>query len=149
MNAIRLYCLNQFESLIENPKANNLEKSIYNSTIQYCTNKHIELDWQNTFFVHVYKSKISTIINELKTNALFTKKIQDYTIQAKDVGTMKYNELSCENETLIETEVEEGIFQCNKCLSKKTTYYSLQTRSADEPMTNFITCTQCKHRWKM
>lgn len=34
-------------------------------------------------------------------------------------------------------------FQCSKCKEKKTTYYQLQTRSADEPMTTFVTCVVC------
>ena len=50
---------------------------------------------------------------------------------------------------LQEEDIADGLFQCSKCKSKKTTYYSLQTRSADEPMTNFITCTNCDNRWKM
>ena len=39
-------------------------------------------------------------------------------------------------------------FTCNKCKSKKCTYYQLQTRSADEPMTTFVTCLECGKRWK-
>ncbi|GBF99722.1 hypothetical protein Rsub_12435 [Raphidocelis subcapitata] len=39
-------------------------------------------------------------------------------------------------------------FQCGKCKQRKVTYYQLQTRSADEPMTNFCTCTVCGNRWK-
>ena len=34
----------------------------------------------------------------------------------------------------------QGEFTCRKCGSTKTTHYSLQTRSADEPMTVFVTC---------
>ena len=41
-----------------------------------------------------------------------------------------------------------GMFKCGKCKSTKTTYYQLQTRSADEPMTTFITCMNCSNRWK-
>ena len=33
-------------------------------------------------------------------------------------------------------------------VSKKTTYTQAQTRSADEPMTTFVTCLDCNHRWK-
>jgi DNA-directed RNA polymerase subunit M/transcription elongation factor TFIIS len=45
--------------------------------------------------------------------------------------------------------IPDGMVRCGKCKSMKTTYYSLQTRSADEPMTNFFTCTNCNHKWKM
>jgi DNA-directed RNA polymerase subunit M/transcription elongation factor TFIIS len=41
-----------------------------------------------------------------------------------------------------------GLFKCGKCKGVKTTYYQMQTRSADEPMTSFITCTTCGNRWK-
>jgi transcription elongation factor S-II len=41
-----------------------------------------------------------------------------------------------------------GMFQCGKCKSKKTTYYQMQTRSADEPMTTYVTCMECANRWK-
>lgn len=39
-------------------------------------------------------------------------------------------------------------FQCGKCKQRKCTYYQMQTRSADEPMTNFVSCVACGHRWK-
>jgi len=42
----------------------------------------------------------------------------------------------------------EGMFTCRKCKSRKTTFYLLQTRSADEPMTAFITCLGCGNKWK-
>lgn len=41
-----------------------------------------------------------------------------------------------------------GMFTCGRCKSKRTTFYLLQTRSADEPMTAFITCISCGNRWK-
>jgi DNA-directed RNA polymerase subunit M/transcription elongation factor TFIIS len=41
-----------------------------------------------------------------------------------------------------------GAFKCSKCKSEKTTYYQMQTRSADEPMTTFVTCHNCSKRWK-
>lgn len=39
-------------------------------------------------------------------------------------------------------------FQCPKCSERKCTYYELQTRSADEPSTIFISCTVCNFRWR-
>nr|QBK85654.1 MAG: transcription factor S-II [Marseillevirus LCMAC101] len=45
--------------------------------------------------------------------------------------------------------VEEGEFPCrnSKCKSKRCFFYQLQTRSADEPMTTFVTCIKCKSRY--
>ena len=39
-------------------------------------------------------------------------------------------------------------FKCGKCQQRKCVYYQKQTRSADEPMTVFITCTNCDHEWR-
>ena len=39
-------------------------------------------------------------------------------------------------------------FKCGKCHARETSYYQLQTRSADEPMTTFIRCVKCGNRWK-
>ena len=41
----------------------------------------------------------------------------------------------------------QGFFTC-KCGSRNTTFYEMQTRSADEPMTQFITCLDCKNKWR-
>ena len=39
-------------------------------------------------------------------------------------------------------------FKCYKCKKRKCTYYQLQTRSADEAMTTFVTCLNCGNHWK-
>ncbi|KAJ8435123.1 hypothetical protein Cgig2_020766 [Carnegiea gigantea] len=39
-------------------------------------------------------------------------------------------------------------FKCGRCGQRKCTYYQLQTRSADEPMTTFVRCVVCYNRWK-
>lgn len=42
----------------------------------------------------------------------------------------------------------DGLLQCRKCRSRKTTFTQLQTRSADEPLTTFALCLNCGTRWK-
>ena len=39
-------------------------------------------------------------------------------------------------------------FLCKRCGKRQCTYYELQTRSADEPMTVFITCLNCGKHWR-
>jgi transcription elongation factor S-II len=40
------------------------------------------------------------------------------------------------------------MFKCGKCKERRCTYYQLQTRSADEPMTTFVTCLNCGNRFR-
>ncbi|KAF9105834.1 RNA polymerase II elongation factor [Mortierella sp. AM989] len=47
-----------------------------------------------------------------------------------------------------EQQAETDMFKCGKCKGRKTRYYQMQTRSADEPMTTFVTCIGCGNRWK-
>ena len=42
--------------------------------------------------------------------------------------------------------VVEGLYAC-ECGCRKTSFYQLQIRGADEPMTSFITCVECKAQW--
>jgi len=47
-----------------------------------------------------------------------------------------------------EVQAETDAFQCGRCKQRKCRYRQAQTRSADEPMTTFVTCTVCNNRWK-
>lgn len=61
---------------------------------------------------------------------------------------LKTKELAMEAAKAKQDEDYAGMFKCGKCKSKKTTYYQMQTRSADEPMTTYVTCLGCNNRWK-
>ena len=61
---------------------------------------------------------------------------------------LKQKELMLEAAKVKQDEDYAGMFKCGKCKSKKTTYYQMQTRSADEPMTAYVTCLDCNNRWK-
>lgn len=38
--------------------------------------------------------------------------------------------------------------ECKKCKNTAAYYWLIQTRSADEPPTQFFKCTKCKHTWR-
>ena len=38
--------------------------------------------------------------------------------------------------------------ECTKCKNNKAHFWTLQTRSADEPETKFYKCTKCKNIWR-
>ena len=44
-------------------------------------------------------------------------------------------------------ETVSSLFTCGRCKKKECTYYQLQTRSADEPMTTFVSCLICGNKW--
>ena len=39
------------------------------------------------------------------------------------------------------------LLKCGVCKKRNCTYNQLQTRSADEPMTTFVMCNECGHRY--
>lgn len=38
--------------------------------------------------------------------------------------------------------------ECPKCGNKEAFFWTLQTRSSDEPATKFFKCTECSYTWR-
>lgn len=141
--------------------AKNIEIAIFNWTVRRM-NK--ESSWENKAFREMYKSRFFELKRAI-TQSNLKKRIDDKTIRMKDLVLMQPDQLvpdgpyaaallsakvkELEMEAIKAKEDEyEGIFMCKKCKSKKTTYYQLQTRSADEPMTTYVECKNCGNHWK-
>ena len=45
-------------------------------------------------------------------------------------------------------ELEDSMYTCPRCKSKKVSNFAMQTRSADEPMTVFCTCIKCNYAFR-
>ena len=147
------------DSLINIPT--NIEKGVYNWAIQHASKNNIVKKWSNPFFVTLYIDRLRSVYINLKKPSVAEMVVQRK-IPAKDFAFMTHQEICPEKwKQLIEDkkvrdkqkyepniEASTDNFTCNKCKSKKCTYYQLQTRSADEPMTTFVTCLECGKRWK-
>tara|TARA_Y100001935_G_scaffold254314_1_gene262987 strand:- start:1481 stop:2002 length:522 start_codon:yes stop_codon:yes gene_type:complete len=147
--------------LNDNKKAINLEKGIYNYTIKYSIENNILKQWQNKNFVLIYLQKLKSLLCNLK-NENILKDIKNKKYKVHELAFMTHYELrpdiweklielkKIKDENKFSTRIEASTdnFKCNKCKSKKCSYYQLQTRSADEPMTTFVTCLDCGNRWK-
>jgi DNA-directed RNA polymerase subunit M len=62
------------------------------------------------------------------------------------------NEDKSEINILAENEGKESLptikIECEKCGNDEAVWWMLQTRSADEPTTQFYRCTECRHTWR-
>lgn len=139
----------------------NMEKGIYNYAVKEASTKKVVKKWDNPHFVQIYVDRVRSIYFNLNNESLL-QQLSDGSIKPHVVAFMTHQELRPEKwEKLIkekiqrdkhkyETNIEAATdtFKCRKCQSNKCTYYQMQTRSADEPMTTFVTCIDCGNRWK-
>jgi transcription elongation factor S-II len=138
----------------------NLEKAIFNYAIKEATQKKIIKKWVNPYFKQLYVDRLRTIVNNLK-NPEILQLLQSGELKPQVFAFMTHQEMNPSRwSALIQQkmkrdaskfntniEASTDMFTCKKCKSKKCTYYELQTRSADEPATIFITCLDCGKHW--
>lgn len=150
-----------FEIINNRTIVSNLEKGVYNYSLDSATKKKIVKKWENQYFVQIYLDRVKSIFINL-TNKTLLDKIIEKKIKAHELAFMSHQEMNEERwKALIELqqikeenkytpkiEASTDDFTCFKCKSKECTHYQLQTRSADEPMTTFVTCIRCSNRWK-
>ena len=143
----------------------NIEKSLFNYSLKRCEGG---LSWKNTKLRGLYKQRWINLWYNIShpDNTILRDDIRHNRIKTADLAEFGPEKLwpdGLYNQTVIERRRAEqkclrhkkefddkikGAFKCGKCKSDKTTYYQLQTRSADEPMTTFVTCHNCDNHWK-
>ena len=151
----------KLHEILENEKTvNNLEKGIFNYALKEADQRKIVKKWDNAYFVQIYLDRLRSIMSNLKGDIL--ESIKDGSVKAHIVAFMTHQELCPEKwSALIEAKSKRDknkfetniaaatdTFTCRKCRGNQCTYYQMQTRSADEPMTTFVTCILCNARWK-
>jgi DNA-directed RNA polymerase subunit M/transcription elongation factor TFIIS len=153
----------KLETVVGNKEnvAINLEKGIYNYTIDEATRKNLVKKWENIHFVEIYLTRFRSILNNLRTSSYMIEQLNTKKWKPHEVAFLSHYEMSPERwEKLIAEkqerdknsyDVQQKInseFKCRRCKSNNCSYYQLQTRSADEPMTTFVSCQECGNRWK-
>ena len=143
-----------------------LETCIFHASLRTAETEDIRKNWSYPAFCDVYSSIARRVVGNLdptsyvKNNSLWTR-LANNEVSLEELTSKNYYELFPENwKTLVDHQAKreriqlEGDFSratdkwlCNGCKMRKCTYYELQTRSADEPMTIFIQCLNCGKRW--
>jgi transcription elongation factor S-II len=140
----------------------NLEKGVFNYAIQEADKKEIVKKWDNVYFTQFYVDKMRSVIINLEKNEDLRKIVLAKLIKAHEIAFMTHQQMNPkkwqkmlddkkirdENKYAPKIEASTDNYTCRKCKSKKCSYYQMQTRSADEPMTTFVSCISCGSRWK-
>jgi DNA-directed RNA polymerase subunit M/transcription elongation factor TFIIS len=149
-------------------QAKDLEIGVYNYSIDYASDNKIPLNWLSEMFQELYLAKARSVFANLNpesyvSNKNLAKRMKEGEFLPHDLPSMTYDKVFPEvwhdilNREMLRNKNAYEVSQvamtdqitCGKCKKRKVSYYELQTRSADEPMTQYMTCLCCGHRWKM
>jgi len=149
------------EESIDNILCRNMEKGIYNYAIKEAKRRKIIKKWENPTFVQLYIDKLRSIFVNLKQTE-FLKQIQQGELMPQNIAFMTHQEINPKHwKEWIEKKMKRdaskyndniqastNMYTCKKCRSTRCTYYEMQTRSADESATIFVTCLDCGKHWR-
>ena len=147
-------------TLANENNALNLEKGIFNYALKEADQRKVIKKWDNHLFVQIYLNHLRSIMTNLSADIL--KQIESGDIKPHQVAFMTHHEMRPEkwsalsdakskrdkNKFEVNLSAATDSFTCRKCKGNKCTYMQLQTRSADESMTTYVSCITCSARWK-
>ena len=139
----------------------NIEKGIFNYAIRECNFRKLVKKWENPPFTQIYIDRTRMVFNNINNDTV-KDGLCSGDILPQSVAFMTHQEIQPDKwNPLIEKKTKRdaskcdkkvgastAMFTCSRCQSKNCTYYEMQTRSADEPATIFITCLNCDKHWR-
>jgi transcription elongation factor S-II len=139
----------------------NIEKGVFNYAIRECSFRKLVKKWENPAFVQIYVDKLRMLNTNIHSQTVLTGLMDGETLP-QGIAFMTHQEIQPDKwNPLIEKKTKRdaskcdkkvgastAMFTCSRCKSKNCTYYEMQTRSADEPATIFITCLNCDKHWR-
>lgn len=156
-----------FEKHLNPDEQTALEACIYKASLRAADERHVAKAWSHAPFVEVYRMVAKQIAGNFYPDS--------YVGNRELFDRYKRGEVSFEDISQMDTyQLFEGVwadsfraqqvrekrqlegnkamatdrFLCSRCHKRECTYYEMQTRSADEPMTIFITCLNCGKHWR-
>ena len=136
-----------------------LEVALLQRCIRDCAKQGIEVTWANVAFWNHYRGRCIQFyenapdwIPKLVSGELTPAAFAEMTVVELSPKRWKAQieaQIAKEKHLYSPSGSASIYFYCSSCKKKtKCDYYQMQTRSADEPMTTFVTCLECDRRWK-
>ena len=138
----------------------NLERGVFNYALKEADQRKIVKKWDNPLFVEIYLNHLKSVLENLHQRLIDD--VNKGNLKSHTIAFMTHQELNHDrwapliemkskrdkNKFEVHMSASTDTFTCHKCKGNQCTYYLQQVRSADEPMTCYISCIQCGHRWK-
>jgi hypothetical protein len=145
----------------------DLERGIYNASLEDAKKHMIPLTWDHDTFKWIYRTVAKRTLTNFHPdsyvgNKSLIERWKEGEFTLESIGHWSPYELNPSNwkdlkdqqfrrdKRILEGNLAMATdrFRCSQCKKKMCSYYELQTRSADEPMTIFISCLNCGKHWK-
>jgi transcription elongation factor S-II len=155
--------INRYESfnhiikLIHNiDQSIDIEAGLFEFSIMYTLSHNLSSD----YIYSIYQDKLNDLLFNITHNEILFKKIEENKIVCQEIPFLSPRLLCPDkwNEQIKKQELKEykknniastDLYECYKCHARKCSVIQMQLRSADEPMTNIITCLNCRNVWKI
>jgi transcription elongation factor S-II len=169
-NKLRVICLNSLEFLADKFSKNDiraLERGIFEASYRYAQKNYVAISWKSPNFIDIYRQTVKSVLSNIHPespvkNPRLLNRVFEGEFDLSEIPAMSAYEMFPEKwfelkDKLLQREqkILEGNksratdqFKCRRCGKRECTYYELQTRSADEPMTIFVTCLNCGKEWR-
>jgi transcription elongation factor S-II len=169
-NKLRVLCLNNLKFLedkFSKDDIRSLEKAIFEAAYNRAVKHYVARSWKAPAFIEIYRQIVRSVFSNIHpqspvNNPRLLNRVLEGEFKLSEIPSMSSFEMFPEKwfelkDKLLQREqkILEGNksratdqFKCRRCNKRECTYYELQTRSADEPMTCFISCLNCGKEWR-
>ena len=135
----------------------NIEIGAYNWTIRDAKERRVLRQWKHLSFVTLYIDRCRSLFLNLNESVVFDICTGKYTAieyshmfhHQIDMNKWKdvINRVAVSNNAVFNQLTSNSAEVCRKCGMQNVHVYSKQTRSADEPESQFHTCISCGNKW--
>ena len=161
-NNISTHMIHSANVFVENPLrtlvkekfgSDVIEAAILNRCITDAQRWFVDIDWDTPGFREMYRNRAMTLYQSRKLAETMTPEefVASTEVDRRPERWLEHlKKVEERDRALYSRKTTANILMyCAGC-KKKTNcdYYQMQTRSADEPMTTFVTCLECDKRWK-